>query len=204
MNRRRLYQAMETGDVIAAADIAALHLCTVTAGVAAYVTAKQVAGPAKKCILTLAACPLVVTDALAYAGTQLLTFPEGRIFVKGVVASIQWAVTTDRTAVTGTINDSASLNWGLGTVTASNVTLSTTMQDLIPSTVKVLSAATTALNTASNAVLAAAATTGFDGTTTAIKAFLNGGFITTTDIDNDGTLTATGTITISYEWLGDF
>jgi hypothetical protein len=131
-----------------------------------------------------------VTDALAYASLQLLDFPEGRILILGVTASLQFAVTSTRSS---TINDSASLTWGLGTVAASNITLSSTMVDLLPKATKVLAAATTALNTASTNALAASAH--FDGTATAKDAYLNVGFETGTDIDADGTLTATGVIT---------
>jgi len=152
-----------------------------------------------KTVLTLAATPLTVTDALAYAGVKIYDFPEGRIHVLGVTASIQWAVTSARA---GTINDNASLTWAVGTATASNATLSGTMVDLIPKTTKVLAAAAAALNTASTAALAANAQ--FDGTATAKDAYLNAAFETGTDIDADGTLTATGTITITWINLGDF
>ncbi len=159
-------------------------------------------GIVQKTVLSLAAMPITVTDALAYASQKVYDFPEGRILILGVTASIQWAVTTDRAATTGTINDSASLTWALGTVAASNITLSSTMVDLLPKTTKVLAAATTALNTASTAALAASAQ--FDGTATPKDALLNVGFETNTDIDNDGILTATGTITITWVALGDY
>lgn len=156
-------------------------------------------GVVHKTVLTLAATPLTVTDALAYAGVKVYDFPEGRLHVLGVTASLQWAVTSARVS---TINDSASLTWGLGTATASNATLATTMVDLLPKTTKVLAAAAAALNTASTAALAAAAQ--FDGTGTASDAFLNAAFETGTDIDADGTMTATGTITITWINLGDY
>lgn len=159
-------------------------------------------GVVQQTVLSLAALSISVTDALAYASQKIYDFPEGRILILGVTGSLQWAVPTDRTATTGTINDSASLTWALGTVAASNITLSGTMVDLIPKTTKVLAAATTALNTASTAALAASAQ--FDGTATPKDALLNVGFETNTDIDNDGTLTATGTITITWVNLGDY
>lgn len=150
-------------------------------------------------VITLSATSVPVTDALAYAGIELYDFPEGRILILGATGTVQWAVTSTRAS---TINDSASLTWGLGTATASAATLATTMQDLLPVTTKVLSAATTALNTASTVPLAAS--TQFDGTATAKKAFLNASFATGTDIDGDGTMTATGTITIVWAFLGDY
>ncbi len=150
---------------------------------------------------TFAAMQLAVTDALAYASKKLFTFPEGRILVEGATGSIQWAVLTDRTATSGTINDSASLTWALGSAAASNITLTSTMVDMLAKATKTLAAATTALNTASTALLAADAQ--FDGTATATPVYLNVGFETNTDIDHDGTLSATGSITVTWAFLGD-
>ncbi len=179
---------------------------SVTTGVAAVtgLTATDVCldGVHHQTTFTLAAVAIAVTDALAYASKKLFDFPEGRIFIEGATASLQWAVTTDRTATTGTINDSASLTWALGSAAASNIALTSTMVDELPLATKVLAAATTALNTASTNKLAAAAQ--FDGTGTALAAYLNAAFATNTDIDNDGTLTATGTITITWAQLGDY
>lgn len=148
---------------------------------------------------TLAAVALAVTDALAYASKKLFDFPEGRILVEGATGSLQFAVTSDRST---TINDSASLTWSLGSVAASNIALTSTMVDQLPLATKVLSAATTALNTASTNKLAASAQ--FDGTGTPIAAYLNTAFATNTDIDADGTMTATGSITITWTQLGDY
>jgi hypothetical protein len=161
--------------------------------------ASESLGVVNRTLLTLSAVGVSVTDALAYGGTKLYDFPEGRILILGVTSSLQWAVTSDRTA---TINNNASLTWGLGSATASNATLATTMVDLIPKTTKVLAAATTALNTISTAALAASAQ--FDGTGTAMDAYLNAAFETGGDIDADGTLTATGTIRITWINLGDY
>lgn len=149
--------------------------------------------------INLNAARVSVTDANAYGGQKIYDFPAGRILVLGVTSNIRWAVTSTRAS---TINDSASLTWGIGTATASNATLATTMVALTPKTTKVLEAATTAYNTASAAALAASAH--FDGTSTAIDAFLNAAFETATDIDGDGTLAATGTVTICWVQLGDY
>lgn len=173
---------------------------TVGAKSGATVTATELAGTVvHQTVLTLAATPFAVTDALAYAGLKLYDFPEGRIFVLGCTASIQWAVTSARAS---TINANAAFDWSLGTATASNVTLSSTMVDLLPKQDKTLSATDAELNTASTGALAAAAQ--FNGTATAVDLFLNGSFPTTTDIDADGTMTATGTITVTWINLGDF
>lgn len=148
--------------------------------------------------LNLAACRVPVTDALAYAGLKVYDFPAGRILILGATASLKWAVTTART----TINDSASLTWGVGTATASNITLATTMVDLIPKTTRALDGAVAAYTAVSTAALAASAH--FDGTGTAKDAFLNVGFETNTEIDADGNLAANGNITLVWVNLGDY
>lgn len=146
---------------------------------------------------TMSGMLVPVTDALAYAGLKLFDFPLARVYVTGGLASIQWAVTTARAS---TINDSASLTWGVGTATASATTLATTMQDIVPVTTKVLAAATTALNTVSTANVASPAF--YDGTATAKDIYLNTAFATGTDIDGDGTLSATGKIVINVQMQG--
>lgn len=175
-----------------------------TAGVGAAsvgtVTAVEYGGGlVHQTVLSLAAVPLAVADADAFGSQKIYDFPEGRILILGVTASVQFAVTSTRA---GTINDSASLTWALGSAAASAATLATTMVDELPKTTKVLAAATTALNTASTAALASSAQ--FDGTATAKDMFLNVGFETGTDIDGDGTMTATGTVTVTWINLGDY
>lgn len=170
------------------------------AKVGATVTATELGnGTVQKTTLTLAATPLAITDASAFGNVQLYDFPAGRILILGTTASIQWAVTSDRTT---TINLNAAFDWALGTAVASNVTLATTMVDLLPKQDKTLSVADAGLNTASTGALAASAQ--FDGTGTAVDMYLNGAFPTTTDIDGDGTMTATGTVTVTWINLGDY
>lgn len=150
-------------------------------------------------VLHLTDVPVSVTDANAYGSQKLYDLPEGRLLVLGAVASIQWAVTSTRAS---TINDSAGLAWAVGTAAASATSLSSTMVDLIPSTSKTLSAAAAAYNTASTAALSASAQ--FDGTSTAKDVYLNAAFATGTDIDGNGTMKASGTITITWVQLGDY
>lgn len=154
--------------------------------------------PVRSTLLTLSARLVTVTDALAYASSKLYDFPEGRILVFGAKASLQWAVTSDRTT---TINLNADLDWAIGSAAASNVTLATTMVDFIAKQDKQLTAAGATLNTAS----AASAGTPFtlDGTSTPVDLYLNVAFPTLTDIDADGTMTATGTVLITWVNLGD-
>jgi hypothetical protein len=149
-------------------------------------------------VFTFNAMQLPVTDALAYAGMKIFDFADGKVRINGGTAKLQFAVLTARAS---TINDSASLTWGLGSVTASSITLATTMQNVIAVTTRTLDGAVAALSTASTADVVAPAT--LDGTTTAIDLFLNVAFATNTDIDADGTLAITGTITLLWENWGD-
>lgn len=149
--------------------------------------------------LALTARALAVTDALAYAGTKIYGFPAGRILILGSLATLAFAVTSTRAS---TINDSAAMDWSLGTVTASSVTLASTMVDLIPKVDHTLDGAVAAYTAAISSALATNAQ--FDGTTAAVDAFLNVSFPTITDIDADGTLGVTGTIQLTWVNLGDY
>lgn len=156
-------------------------------------------GEVHRTTFTFDAMALTVTDALAYASQQVYDFPAGRILVLGATGSLQFAVTGVRT---DTINDDASLTWALGTAAASNITLSSTMVNLLPKATKVLDGTDDALTTASTNALAASAH--IDGTGTALDAFLNVGFETNTQIDADGELEITGSITVVWLNLGDY
>lgn len=149
-------------------------------------------------VFTLNAMQITVTDALAYASQKLFDFAPGKIRLKGGTASLAFAVLTARAS---TINDSAAMNWSLGSAAASSITLATTMVDFIAKQDKTLDGAVAAYTTAQAADFAAAAT--FDGTSTPVDLFLNIGFPTNTEIDADGTLAVTGTITMLYENWGD-
>lgn len=155
-------------------------------------------GGSFRTVFTFNAMQIAVTDALAYASQKIFDCLDGKVRVKGGTAKLQFAVLTTRAS---TINDSASLTWGIGTVAASSITLATTMQNVIAVTTRTLDGATTALSTASAADVVAAAT--FDGTTTPVDFYLNVAFATNTDIDADGTLAVTGTITLLWELWGD-
>ncbi len=149
---------------------------------------------------TLADVEIAITDTLAYVGKKIFTFPAGRILVLGAIASLKWAVLTDRAT---TINASASLTWALGSAAASNITLTSTMIDMLAKQTTVLNGTTTAYTAAATAG-ALAASCQLDGTSTAVPVFLNCGFETDTTIDGDGTLAAKGTITLTYLNIGDY
>lgn len=150
-------------------------------------------------LLTLTDTPVAVADATQYGGTKIYTFPEGRILVLGVTASVAPKTTT---AIATTINSGVAGALSIGTVTASAITLATTMADLLPSTAIVTS---TVINVAAATVTGAlAASAQFDGTATAKAAFLNTSITTATDIDADGTIAYGGTVRISWVFLGDY
>lgn len=155
-------------------------------------------GGSFKTVFTFNAMQMTVTDALAYASQKLFDFVEGKIRIKGGTAKLQFAVLTTRAS---TINDSASMTWGLGTAAASSATLASTMQNIIAVTTRTLDGATTALSTASTADVVSAAT--IDGSGTATDVYFNVAFATGTDIDADGTIAVTGSITLLWEFWGD-
>ncbi len=156
-------------------------------------------GIAQKTVLTLTNHLIAVTDALAYAGSKIYDFPEGRILILGVTVSLAFGVTGTRAS---TINANAAMDYALGTVTASTTALATTMVDLLPKVDHTLDGVDDAYTTAAGAALAASAQ--FDGTGTPKDMFLNVAFPTGTDIDADGELKVLGTITIHWINLGDF
>jgi hypothetical protein len=150
-------------------------------------------------VFTLADVAQAVVNGTEYQGTKLFTFPEGRVNVLGVTASLAQKTTS---ALAGTLNASSTGAVALGTVTASNVSLTSTMVDLLPSTAFTSSATINVAGTAATAALASAAQ--FDGTGTAKDMYLNSAFATTTDVDGNATMTWTGTITLTYLFLGDY
>lgn len=177
---------------------------------ATTLTAQEFGGnaPSKQTLLTLSAMPYTITDALAYAGLLIYTFPAGYIVIEGCVASLTFTTTS---ALASTLNTGVTVQYGLGTVTASATTLATTMININPgtgqsvptftssTTVNVAPATVTSFLIAVTTPAAAA----FDGHTTAIGCYLNTALATGTDIDGDSTLTITGTITITWKNLGD-
>lgn len=155
-------------------------------------------GPMCQTTLTLNNVPQAVVNGTEYQGTKIYGFPQGRLLILGVTATLQQKTTS---AIASTLNSGTGAI-SLGTVTASNVSLTSTMVDLLPSTAFTSS---TVINTAGTAVSAAlAASAQFDGTTTAKDVYLNTAYATTTDVDADATQTISGTIVISWIHLGDF
>jgi hypothetical protein len=158
--------------------------------------------PIRQTLLILTDVAQAVVNGTEYQGTKLITFPEGRILVLGCVASLAQK-TTSSVAPGATLNASSTGSLALGSVTASNTTLSSTMVDMAPATAFTSSATINVAGTAVNPVLAAAAAQ-FDGHTTATAMYLNSAYATTTDVDGDATQTWTGTIKVTWILLGDY
>lgn len=156
-------------------------------------------GPFCQTTLTLNNVPQTVVNGTEYQGTKIYDFPQGRILVMGVTATLQQKTTS---VLASTLNASSTGAISLGTVTASSTTLATTMVDLLPSTAFTSSATINVAGTAVSAALAASAQ--FDGTSTAKDVYLNTAYATTADVDADATQTISGTIVITWTNLGDY
>lgn len=174
---------------------------TIPAAVSSYVATSERGScyGARTTVINIRALPQTVVNGTEFEGNQIYTFPEGRIYILGATATIQQTTTS---VLASTINASVTEQWGFGTATASATTLAGTMQDLVPVTNVTTSATINVAGTATSAALASGAQ--FDGTSTAKKIFLNTAFATTTDVDADGTQALTGTLTITWIWLGDY
>lgn len=156
-------------------------------------------GPFVKTTLTLKDVAQTVVNGTEYQGTKIYDLPEGRLLVLGVTATLQQKTTS---AIASTLNSGVTGAISLGTAAASNVSLTSTMVDLLPSTAFTSS---TTINVAGTAVKnALAASAHFDGTTTAKDIYLNTAYATTTDVDGDATQTISGTVVIVWVNLGDY
>ena len=156
-------------------------------------------GPLFQTTLYLSDVPQAVVNGTEYQSSKIYTFPEGRILVHGVTATLQQKTTS---ALASTLNASSTGAISLGTAAASATTLSGTMVDLLPSTAFTSSATISVAGTAVSAALASSAQ--FDGTTTAKPVYLNTAYATTTDVDADATQTISGTVVLTWIWLGDY
>jgi hypothetical protein len=185
---RRLYDWLQdTANVGAVASVTGL---TVT---------EEGAGPIHKTVLTFDDVAFALVDeagVVAYKGTKVYDMPAGNILVLGATADL--ALTKSSAGV----NADWDGDFGVGTVTASNnSTLSSTEQNIIPTTAtpQAVAGATTAKG------INAAAIAPLDGTATAIDIYLN---FLVDDADHDVTstpcnLVVNGTLTIHWIQLGD-
>lgn len=165
------------------------------------VSAQESVGAVHKTTLTFEDAEIALTDeagVVAHGGIKVCDLPEGAILMLGASANLD--ITKDAAGV----NDDWDGDFAVGTVVASNNgTLSSTEQDIIPTTPtpQASSGVTTAngQSTATeNAVL--------DGTSTAKDVYLN---FLVDDADHDVGSTPTnlivnGTLTIVWVNLGDY
>lgn len=172
---------------------------TGTSPISTVVAKHVVLGPLVVTTLTLSNVAQAVVNGTEYQGTKIFDFPQARINVLGVTATLQQKTTS---AIASTLNSGVTGAISLGTATASNVSLTGTMVDLLPSTAFTSSTTINVAGTAVSAALAAAAQ--FDGTATAKDVFLNTAYATTTDVDADATQTISGTVVITWVNLGDY
>lgn len=155
-----------------------------------------------KTVLTLDETPVQLTDeagVVAYGGVKVYDFPAGAILILGATADLSLGINA------AGVNSDWDGDFGLGTTTAGNDnTLSTTEDDILPST-----ATPQAVNNAvanCHGQSTAAENVVFDGTATAKDLYLN---ILVDDADHDVTNTntaieASGTITVHWMNLGDY
>lgn len=162
-------------------------------------------GSFSKITLTLDNVPQAVVkqypapEGTEYQSTKIYTFPEGRILVLGCIATLQQKTTSE---LATTLNSGSTGAIALGSAAASNVSLTGTMVDLMPSTAFTSSTTINVAGTAVSAPLEASAQ--FNGTTTAIPVYLNTAYATTTDVAGNATQTISGTVVICWVNLGDY
>ena len=153
-------------------------------------------GNVHQTVLTLAATPITVVGAsgIGFGGTKVYDFPEGRIMILGVTASVGFPIISTE----GDLANTADGDWSMGSTSEEDGSQDrATDIDMIPST----ATSANSLSTATTAALAASAH--IDGTTTAVDVYVN---LTIDDGETDETSIcgATGTVTISWINLGDY
>lgn len=177
---------------------------TVPDAVKAYIAVTEYGNDlVHRTVLTCTNLPLSIADdagVAQYGGVQVYTFPEGLIFSKGAIISGNLTL-----GVTGTIINTFTGVNALGSATASTgATLTGTEATWLQSTANATAAAkVAAISSVSIATaLTEASSRIVDGTSTPAQIFLN--FAIADDATHTaGTGTFTGTITISWEKIGD-
>lgn len=171
---------------------------SVPVGIAATAVAVESGnGVIHQTVITLAALDQLIANGQEYIGTEIYDFPEGRILVLGATASLTPVTTT---TIATSIAAGATGHVSLGRVTTSG-TNDTDKVDLLPNTAFTSSATINVAPVSAPVKIPLAASAQFDGTTTAIKAFLN--TIVATD-SIDGHLAWSGTVTLTWVNLGDY
>ena len=151
-------------------------------------------GSVRQTLLTFSSFRVTLTDnGVTHAGgAKIYDFPAGLVHVKGITGSLTIASSEATSA-----NHVCSIGSVVGN-TSANGTLTSTEADLVASTAAAIASSAGTFNAKSTAALMAANV--FDGTSTALGAYLNaaGGAD-----DVGGTRDFTGTILITWENFGD-
>lgn len=153
-------------------------------------------------VLNFTNLAMALSDANVGGGTLLYTFPVGNISAIAGLASV--AETTTST-LASTLNAGVTLSVGVGSVqttTQGSGTLVTTQQDLVNAFSATSSATINVAGAVAKGKVTATTALRFDGTSSAITAYLNCGVPTGTDIDGDATTTWTGTVTLTWVYDG--
>lgn len=166
-------------------------VATIASAASAYAKIENAGiGPLRQIVLTITNIPLTTADNGA-SGTngyvQLLDFPAGLVNILGCVTDIDFTVS----------NSDANWLGSIGTVqAAADATLSSTEANIVPSTAADATSGTgtfNAVNTTAAILL--------DGTSTAVDVYLNAA--SSTNPSGAPTVTASGTITLTYIMCGD-
>lgn len=151
-----------------------------------------------KTVLTLASTPVTVanTTGASFGSVKLYDFPEGRLLVLGVVATLGFVWTGED------IDAAGSGDFSLGTTATADATLSGTDVNLLPSTAMTDPAVLGVLAATSGALAASAQ---IDGTSAAVDAYLN---IIIDDADvadaASDVVLVSGTVTVVWTLIGDY
>lgn len=151
-------------------------------------------------VLTITDVPIAINDTSVGGGTHIFTFPQGRVTIIGASGSV---TPTTTTTLTSTLNASSKLSFGVGSVqttTQASGTLATTQQDMVAAGSCTSSATINVAGTAGTSGLVTPV--GFNGSSSAQKAYLNVGVPTAGDIDADATITMSGSVTLTWNFHG--
>lgn len=162
-------------------------------------------GAVRQTVLTFTNTPVVTgnTTGASFGSAKIYDFPKGRIAVLGVTAYFTQITFNTTAGTNGDIAGGGSGDFSIGSTATADATLATTDVDMLPSTA-MLDPFVTGVGR-SNVVGALAAAAQFDGTTTAIDAYLNV-IIDDADVSDaaaSDNVYFTGTVTITWINLGD-
>lgn len=181
---------------------------SVPSAISDYVVAKELGGggTVRQTILTVTALPVVTgnTTGASFGSRQIYDFPAGRILVLGVTANFTSITFNTAAGANGDIAGGGSGDYAIGTTATADATIDSTDVNLLPSSA-MLDPFVSGVGR-SNAGTALAASAQFDGTSTAVDAFLNV-IIDDADVSDaaaNDNVYFTGTITLTWIDLGDY